>query len=118
MAYDKARQGKRDAGGETYSMFKKRRPDAPEKTTEDAPDSIAPWVMLHEDEIASYSVQLSEEERPLTAFARRTDTGAFACFDKGPDGTKKSVVVLTADGAERAFHSFGAWFDAAVRDAG
>lgn len=98
-------------------MFKKRRLPAEDATTDDAPDSIAPWVMLHEDEIASFSVQLSEDDRPLTAFARRTDSGAFACFDKGPDGGKKSVVVLEADGTERTFLSFSAWFDAAVRDA-
>ncbi len=97
-------------------MFKKRRNSTPPDVM---PDSIAPWEMLHEDEIASVSVRLREDdpERPLTAFARRTDTGAFACFDKGVDGTGKGVVVLKHDGSEKPFPSFTAWFDQALKDA-
>ena len=56
-------------------MFKKRKK---ELTTEDAPDSIAPWEMLHEEEIAGVTAGLKGRYPALIAFARRTDTGAIA----------------------------------------
>ena len=96
-------------------MFKKRKR---ELTTEDAPNSIAPWEMLHEDEIAAVTARLNPRYPTLTAFARRTDSGAIACFDKGPDGTAKDVVVINQEHTERKFYtSFTAWFDAALLDA-
>lgn len=98
------------------TTFKKRHK---EPAASDAPDSLGPWEMLHEDEIASISVRLREydEGRRLTAFARRTDIGAFAAFDQDEAGKNKGVVVIFPDGRERPFASFGAWFDAALADA-
>ncbi len=96
-------------------MFKKRKR---ELTTEDAPDSIAPWEMLHEDEIAGVTAGLAKRYPALIAFARRADSGAIACFDKGPDGTAKGVLVINAEHTERRFYeNFSAWFDAALMDA-
>ena len=95
-------------------MFKKR---TRERTTEDAPDSIAPWEMLHENEIEDVTARLRKRYPTLTAFARRTDTGAVACFDKGQDGTAKDVLVVNAEHTARKFYpSFTAWFDAALAD--
>lgn len=91
-----------------------------QSTALDTSDTLGAWEMLHEDEIASYSVRLREFDldRRLTAFARRKDTGAFACFDKDASGKTRGVVVLHHDGTERAYDSFTAWFDAAVSGAG
>lgn len=95
-------------------MFKKRKR---EPTTADAPDSIAPWEMLHDDEIPLVTATLGSRYPTLTAFARRTDTGALACFDKGPDGTAKGVMVINHEHTERKHYpSFTAWFDAALAD--
>lgn len=93
--------------------FKKRTREA---TSADASDTLGPWEMLHEDEIASVSTRLREYDpaRHLTAFARRNDTGAFACFDKDEGGKNKGVVVLYHDGREQAYPSFTAWFDTAA----
>jgi hypothetical protein len=97
-------------------MFKKRRR---ERTTEDIPDSIAPWEMLHDDEIEETTLSLSGRYPTFTAFARRTDTDAVACFDKGKDGTAKDIVVINAEHTERKYYpSFTAWFEAALQDAG
>jgi hypothetical protein len=97
-------------------MFKKRRR---ERTTEDIPDSIAPWEMLHEDEIEQTTHSLRGRYPTLTAFARRMDTGSVACFDKGLDGTSKDIVVINAEHTERRHYpSFTAWFEAALHDAG
>ena len=95
-------------------MFKKRKKeDAP------MPDSIAPWEMLHDDEIVLVTATLKQRYPTLTAFARRVDTGALACFDKGPDGTAKGVLVINQEHTERKFYAnFTAWFDAALADAG
>jgi hypothetical protein len=101
-------------------MFKRKRK---ELTAEDAPDSIAPWAMLDETEIAMQTARLRERwpGRNLVAIARRLDTDAVACFDKGPDGVGKAVLVVSnldaADGAtERHYPGFGDWFDAALAD--
>ncbi len=96
-------------------MFKRR---TKEPTAEDAPDSLAPWQMLEEEEIADYTARLHAElaGRNLTAFARRLDRAAVAAFDKGPDGAGKAVVVREPDGAERPYPGFGAWFDAALAE--
>jgi hypothetical protein len=97
-------------------MFKKRRR---ERTTEDIPDSIAPWEMLREEEIEQTTLGLRPRYPTLTAFARRIDTGAVACFDKGEDGTAKDVAVINAEHTERKYYpSFTAWFEAALQDAG
>ncbi len=102
-------------------MFKRKRK---EQTTEDAPDSIAPWAMLDEAEIEAQTARLRERwpGRNLVAIARRMDTDAVACFDKGPDGAGKAVLVVegldAADGAaERHYKGFTDWFDAALADA-
>ena len=102
-------------------MFKRTRK---EPTVADAPDSIAPWEMLDESEIESQTARLRERRpgRNLVAFARRLDTDAVACFDKGPDGAGKAVLVVegldAADGgAARHYAGFGEWFDAALADA-
>jgi hypothetical protein len=94
----------------------KRQP--PELTTEDAADSIAPWEMLEDDEIATLTAQLRERDplRNLTAFARRIDQDTVACFDKGADGKGKAVLVLrhfdnSAQTKELRYPGFGAWFD-------
>ena len=101
-------------------MFKKKQR---ELTVEDAPDSIAPWEMLEEAEIAAQTARLDARfpGRGFVAFARRLDKDAVACFDKGLDGTGKAVLVweninapeLTA---ERRFPGFVAWFDAALAE--
>jgi hypothetical protein len=102
-------------------MFKKKQPR--ELTVEDAPDSIAPWEMLEEAEIADQTARLETRfpGRGFVAFAHRLDKDAVACFDKGPDGTGKAVLVLeNVDApdqtAERRFPGFVAWFDAALAE--
>ena len=101
-------------------MFKRREK---ELTTEDAPDSIAPWEMLGEDEIAAQTARLHARlpGRALVAIARRLDTDAVACFDKGWDGTGKAVLVVFGldtpeDLTETTYPGFSAWFDAALAD--
>ena len=102
-------------------MFKRREK---ESTAEDAMSSIAPWEMLDEAQIALQTARLQNRlpGRTLIAMARRSDTDAVACFDKGPDGTSKAVLVVTdMDGpslpAETHYPGFSAWFDAALADA-
>jgi len=102
-------------------MFKRKRK---ELTAEDAPDSIAPWEMLDEAEIETQTARLRERwpGRSLVAIAKRLDTDAVACFDKGPDGAGKAVLVVAdldaSDGAtERHYKGFTDWFDAALADA-
>lgn len=102
-------------------MFKRKRK---EPTVADAPDSIAPWELLDEAEIESQTARLRAHRpgRNLVAIARRTDTDAVACFDKGPDGAGKAVLVLEGldaegGGAARHYPGFGEWFDAALMDA-
>ncbi len=102
-------------------MFKRR---TQEPTAEDAPDSLAPWQMLEEEEITAHTARLRERwpDRHWIAFARRLDRDALAGFDKGPDGAGKAVVVVEGLGgagepAEQAYPGFGAWFDAALSDA-
>ena len=99
-------------------MFKKK-PEVP--TTEDAPDSIAPWEMLEDAVIAIYTAKLRERDplRNLTAFARRIDQDTVACFDKGADGKGKAVLVLRhfddpAQTKEHRYPGFSAWFDDAL----
>ncbi len=101
-------------------MFKKKQR---ELTVEDAPDSIEPWEMLEEAEIAAQTARVDARfpGRGFVAFARRLDKDAVACFDKGPDGTGKAVIVLeNVDApeltAERRFPGFVAWFDAALAE--
>ena len=102
-------------------MFNKKKPR--ELTVDDAPDSLAPWEMLEEAEIAAQTARVSTrfQGRTLVAFARRLDTDAVACFDKGVDGTGKAVLVLEQLDApelraERRYPGFSAWFDAALAD--
>ena len=102
-------------------MFKRRQK---EPTVEDAPDSIAPWEMLDEAEIEAQTSRLREHwpGRKLVAIARRVDTEAVACFDKGPDGAGKAVLVVEHLGAaggatERQYKGFSDWFDTALADA-
>lgn len=92
-----------------------------EPTTEDAPDSIAPWEMLEDAGIAEWTARLRERAplRALTAFARRIDEQTVACFDKGADGKGKAVVVFRrlddpAQTKELPYSGFGAWFDEAL----
>ena len=94
---------------------------AKEPTTEDAPDSIAPWEMLDDAGIAAYTARLRERDplRNLTAFARRMDQDTVACFDKGPDGKGKAVLVVRhlddpAQTKEHRYPGFSAWFDDAL----
>ena len=101
-------------------MFKRKKK---ELMAEDAPDSLAPWEMLDEAEIDAQTARLRAHrvERNLTAFARRLDKDALACFDKGPDGAGKAVLVLEGLDApggatERRYQGFGEWFDAALAD--
>ena len=101
-------------------MFKRKQK---ELLASDASDSIEPWLMLEEDDIESQTAWLRERrvERNLIVFARRLDKDALACFDKGPDGTSKAVLVLedfdSPGGAtERRYEGFSAWFDAALAD--
>ena len=99
-------------------MFKKK---PRELTVEDAPDNIAPWEMLEEAEIVVQTARVAGrlQGRTLAAFARRLDTDAVACFDKGTDGTGKAVLVLEGLdapelAAERRYPGFSAWFDDAL----
>ena len=99
-------------------MFKKRVPDP---TTEDVPDSIAPWEILDDAGIASRTAAVRERHplRNLTAFARRVDQDTLACFDKGDDGKSKAIVVLrhlddAAQTKEQRYPGFSAWFDDAL----
>ena len=85
--------------------------------------SIAPWEMLDEAQIALQTARLQNRlpGRTLIPIARRLDTDAVACFDKGPDGTSKAVLVVTdLDGpgppAEVHYPGFSAWFDTALAD--
>ena len=101
-------------------MFKRREK---ESTAEDAMSSIAPWEMLDEGQIAIQTARLQNRllGRTLIPIARRLDTDAVACFDKGPDGTSKAVLVVTdMDGpslpAETHYPGFSAWFDVALAD--
>ena len=94
-----------------------------ELTVADAPDSIEPWEMLDEAEIAAQTARTEARfpGRTLIAFAKRLDKDAVACFDKGPDGAGKAVLVLeNLDSpdltAERRYPGFSAWFDAALAD--
>jgi len=102
-------------------MFKRRQK---ELTAADAPDSIEPWVMLEEAEVAAHTARLRAHwpDRSLVAIARRLDIDAVACFDKGPDGAGKAVLVIENQDApdgpmERRYSGFGGWFDAALSDA-
>ncbi|MGI4787580.1 MAG: hypothetical protein ACRYFS_01875 [Janthinobacterium lividum] len=101
-------------------MFKKKQQ---ELTVEDAPDSIAPWEMLEEAEIAAQTARVQSQfpDRTLIAFARRLDRETVACFDKGADGTGKAVLVLEnlnapELAAKRHYPGFIAWFDAALAE--
>ena len=101
-------------------MFKRREK---ESTAEDAMSSIAPWEMLDEAQIALQTARLQNRlpGRTLIPIARRLDTDAVACFDKGPDGTSKAVLVVTdLDGptlpVETHYPGFSAWFDTALAD--
>jgi len=102
-------------------MFNKKKQR--ELTVDDAPNSLAPWELLEEAEIAKQTTRVSAQMsgRTLVAFARRLDTDAVACFDKGADGTGKAVLVLEQLDtpelrAERRYPGFSAWFDAALAD--
>ena len=99
-------------------MFRRRTPERQEKTVEDAPDSIAPWQMLEEEEIAAETAALRARlpDLHLTAFARHERTGERAAFDKGPTGTGKAVVVVGEAGVTRRYPGFGPWFDAALAE--
>jgi len=101
-------------------MFKRREK---ERTAEDAMSSIAPWEMLDEGQIAIQTARLQNRlpGRTLIPIARRLDTDAVACFDKGPDGTGKSVLVVTglddpSFPAEVHYPGFSAWLDTALAD--
>lgn len=101
-------------------MFKRKQK---ELLASDAPDSIAPWEMLSEEGIERQTAWLSQRrtEPHLIAFARRLDSDALACFDKGQDGLGKAVLVLenfeSPGGAvERRYAGFGEWFDTALAD--
>ncbi len=101
-------------------MFKKKQK---ELTVDDAPDSLAPWEMLEDAEIAAETARVAArlQGRTLVAFARRLDMDAVACFDKGMDGTGKAVLVLEGLdapelAAERRYPGFSAWFDDALAD--
>lgn len=85
-------------------MFKRRQK---EPTTEDASDSIAPWEMLDEAEITAQTARLQDRlpGRNLVAIARRLDTGAVACFDKGMDGAGKAVLVISGLNSPKAWSS-------------
>jgi len=100
-------------------MSKKKENEA---TTEDATDSIAPWVMLEDEEIESLTTRVRKlvPDRNLTAFAQRTDKGICVCFDRGEDGKGKSVVAveLATGSILRQFTGFSAWFDSALSAAG
>jgi hypothetical protein len=101
-------------------MFKRKQK---ELLASDASDGIEPWLMLEEDDIEAQTAWLRERrvERNLIAFARRLDKDALACFDKGPEGTSKTVLVLEdfdapGGATERRYGGFGEWFDAALAD--
>ena len=103
-------------------MFKKK-PQRELTVEDDAPDSLAPWEMLGEAELAAETARAEARypRRGLVAFAKRLDLDAVACFDKGTDGTGKAVLVLehldTPElTAERHYPGFSAWFDAALAD--
>jgi len=91
-----------------------------EPTTEDAPDSIAPWQMLEDDEIATLTTRVRDlqADQAYVPFARRIDKPWYACFDRGADGKGKSVVVVNgSNGAIVITHpGFGAWFDTALSE--
>lgn len=100
-------------------MFKRK---TREPLASEAADNIRPWEMLGEAEIAAHTARLraARPDRHLIAFARRLDKDAVACFDKGPDGAGKVVVVVETTGegeTETAYPGFGAWFDVALADA-
>jgi len=94
-------------------MFKRR---TKELTTEDAPDSLGAWEMLDDAGIERETAVVRERAADpyLIAFARRADQDEAACFDKGPDGTGKKVVVVNPVGIIRRYPGFGLWFDESV----
>lgn len=97
-------------------MFKRKpKPETPED--EQIPDSIEPWEMLGADETVTAALQ--ERFPHFAAVARRLDEDTVACFDKGADGTGKTIVVLEhvstmEKTTQRTLSGFGAWFDEAV----
>jgi hypothetical protein len=102
-------------------MFKKKTKIL---TTADAPDSIAPWEMLDDADIAAYTARLRERfpDRFLVAIARRLDRDTIACFDRGMEGNGKSISVFENfshphETRERRYPGFSTWFDAALADA-
>lgn len=98
-------------------MFKKKNT---EPTTLDAPDSIAPWELLDDADIATISARIKSHHpsENYTAFAKRIDNQIRACFDKGQDGTGKSIALIDVSNGEivKRYPGFGAWFDDAVEE--
>ena len=91
-----------------------------ELSTEEAPDSIAPWEMLDEDRMASVTEKLRKHypDKNYAPIARRIDNDLRVCFDKGPEGKGKSIVIVHELGGSvvKTYSGFVDWFDAAVAE--
>jgi hypothetical protein len=98
-------------------MFNKKKQ---ELSTEDAPDSIAPWEMLDEDRMANVAEKLRKHypDKNYAPVARRIDNDLRVCFDKGPEGIGKSVVIVHELGGAvvKSYNGFIDWFDEAVAE--
>lgn len=94
-----------------------RRKEKEETPEDEAPDNIEPWEVLGADETVTATLQ--KRFPHFVAVAKRLDEDTVACFDKGPDGTGKAIVVLEhvltpGETTQRRLPGFGAWFDEAV----
>jgi hypothetical protein len=98
-------------------MFKKKN----DLTTDDAPDSIAPWVMLDESEMASIAAKIKKgyPDQNYVPVARREGSDLRVCFDKGVDGKGKTLVLVHESGGPvvKNYNGFADWFDEAVAEA-
>lgn len=98
-------------------MFQKKKE---ELGADEAPNSIEPWEMLDEDGMARVTAKLrgAYPDQNLAPIARRIDNDLRACFDKGPDGTGKRMVVVHEAGGPtvKNYKGFGEWFDDAVAE--
>jgi hypothetical protein len=76
--------------------------------------------MLDDDGMLSVKVKLLKAypDRNLAPIARRIDNDLRACFDKGPEGTGKRIVVVHETGGDfvKTYDGFVGWFDEAVAE--
>ena len=91
-----------------------------ELSTEDAPNSIEPWEMLDEERMESVAEKLRKHypDKNYAPIARRIDSDLRVCFDKGPEGKGKGIVIVNELGGSvvKTYNGFVEWFDEAVAE--